>query len=139
MNYNQNERREEASVSQGAIVFCAVSSALYTFSLGIMPPIMLPIPFAPFRWLLGLVSLGLCFWLYPSLHAHVGQEFATVAIHLSRRVDSIYGLAEKDKWGDWTRDGTIMFGTHWPLTWIWVVFLGVAVVIGQSFKSVWKI
>src|SRR3954468_16893712 len=101
MNSNQTEIGKGESVSHGAIVFCAVSSALYTFLLGIIPPIMVPIPSVPFHWLLGLVWLGLCFRFYPSLHARVGQEIVTVAIHLSRRIDSVYGLAEKDKWGDW--------------------------------------
>ena len=140
MNSDQTGTSQEGeSVSHGAIVFCAVSSALYTFLLGIIPTIMLPIPSVPLRWLLRLCWLGLWFRFYPSLHARIGQAIAAIAIRLSRRIDSLYGIAEKDKWGVWKRAETIMFGTNWPLTWIWLVVLGVAVIIGESFRSVWKI
>jgi hypothetical protein len=141
MNSNQTEKANESeSVPQGTIALCALASGIYTFLLGIMLPIMLPpIPFAPLRWLLGLCSLGLCFWLYPSLHASIGREVAALAISLSNRIDFLYGTAEGHKWGTWSRSDTIMFGTNWPVTWIWLVFLGIAVAIGESFKGVWKI
>jgi hypothetical protein len=64
---------------------------------------------------------------------------AAIAIRLSEKVDSLYGIEEENKWGAWRRGETIAFGTNWPITWIWLVFLGVAVIIGESFRSVWKI
>jgi hypothetical protein len=126
-------------VSQGTIAFCALATGVYTFLVGIIPPMMLPIPYAPLRWLLGIFWLGFCFWFYPSVHASIGRETAAAAIHLSNKIDSLYSIAEGNRWGSWSHGDAILFGTHWPLTWIWLVFLCIAVVIGQSFKSVWKI
>lgn len=140
MNPDQPEMKQEGeSVSREVIVLCAVLSALYTFLVGIMPPIMLPIPSVFLRWLLGLCWLALVFLVYPSLHAKIGQVIVASAIRLSGKIDSVYGLAEKDKWGNWKRDLTIIFGTNWPITWVWLVFLAVAVIIGESFRSVWKV
>lgn len=140
MNSDQTETtKEDESVSQGTIAFCALASGVYTFLLGIIPPMMIPITSTPLRWLVGLCCLGLCFRFYPSLHASIGRGIAAIAIRLSDRVDSLYGIAEREKWGAWNRGQTIMFGTNWPLTWAWLVVLGIAVVIGESFKTVWKI
>lgn len=127
------------SVSQGTIALCALATGLYTFLLGIIPPMILPIPYTPLRWLLGLCWLGFCFWFYPPVHASIGREIARTAIYLSNRIDSLYSIEDGNRWGNWSHGDTIVFGTNWPLTWVWLVFLSIAVVIGKSFKAVWKI
>jgi hypothetical protein len=139
MSSQTEETQKEESVSREVILGCALLSAFYTLVIAVVFSAMLsPLP-VYLRWPLRLLWIVLCVKFYPSIHAHIGQAVSSIAIRQSKKIDVVYATAENSKWGNWSRDKKIMFGTNWPVTWVWLIVLAVAVAIGESFRAVWKI
>jgi hypothetical protein len=139
---DQSQPTQQPSVSSGIIILCALMTAWYAFAfLGI--GFVLFSFFRPvFQWIFGLVWFLVWLWYYPRLTAYIayiGTVTAECGRRLSDRVDATYNTALHEQWGKWQRERTLIFGTNWPITWIWLVFLYLAVMIGETFRKVWKI
>ena len=128
-------------VPRWCVFVCVLQTCLFTLLLVTL--LMTPIAAVTSDWRV-LVPLWAVFGFvgfkyYPRIHATIGRAASNKAIHLSRRIDELFGTATNGRrWGEWSPETSVIFGTHWPLSAFWLVFLFAAVAIGEAFKEVWR-